>query len=93
MTIHVKVGGQLRTTLGQEAIVVQTGGNRAMTLGGVLAAIAEQHAHARELLFKADGSIAGGLLVLLDDTAAVPDHKVALADGATITLLSAISGG
>ena len=44
-------------------------------------------------LLKPDGTVAGGLLVFIDDAATVPDRDLALNNASTITLLTAISGG
>jgi molybdopterin converting factor small subunit len=93
MTIQVKLFGQLRTKVGMETVAIESNSDASSKLGFVLDEIAQQHNDARGLLLKPDGTIAGGLLVFIDDTAAVPDRDLALKSTSTITLLSAISGG
>ena len=93
MTIQVKLFGQLRTKIGSETVAVDSDGNDSSRLGDLLEEIAEKHADVRPFLLKPDGTIAGGLLVSIDEVAAVPDRDLALSAGSTITLLTAISGG
>ncbi|NOZ39567.1 MAG: MoaD/ThiS family protein [Planctomycetes bacterium] len=93
MTIQVKLFGQLRTKTGQETIAIESGSEGSPKLGDVLADIAQNYSEAKNLLFKPDGTIAGGLLISIDDEAAVPDPDLALKAGSTVTLLTAISGG
>ncbi len=93
MTIQVILFGQLRTKIGKETVAIDSDGDASSKLGDVLEKIAQQYADARGLLLKPDGTIAGGLLVSIDDEAAVPDRDLALDADSTITLLTAISGG
>ncbi len=92
MTIHLRLGGQLRSTIGCESVAIELTDDAAR-LGSVLEEFCKTHPDARDMLLKPDGSVAGGLLVLIDDAAAGADCELAIADGATVTLLPAISGG
>lgn len=91
--INVKLGGQLRTKIGQETVSVACDNGSQSTLGAVLDQIAEMHPDARELLMTTEGAITGGLLILLDESAARADREIVVADDSTVTLVPAISGG
>jgi len=93
MMIQVKLFGQLRTKIRKETIAIESDSNVSTTLGDLLEKIAQQHSDARDFLLKSDGTIAGGLLVSIDDEAVVSERDLALDAGSTITLLTAISGG
>ena len=93
MIIDLKLGGQLRTTVGQENVAVEIADGAAIKLGTVLESLAQQHPDARDMLLTSAGAVAGGLLVLIDDAATAADCDLAIDAGAAITLLPAISGG
>jgi molybdopterin converting factor small subunit len=93
MTIQVKLFGQLRTIIGTETVAIECDSEVSSKLGVVLDEIAQQHADVRDYLLKPDGTIAGGLLVSIEDVVAVPDRDLPLSANSTITLLTAISGG
>ena len=93
MTIHLKLGGQLRTTIGQETIAIEIAEDGETNLGVVLKAFAKRHEKVRDMLLKADGTVAGGLLVLIDDAATSANCELAVDESVNITLLPAISGG
>ena len=93
MSIELKLSGQLRTKVGQESVVLEASGAEPTSFGDLLEQLATRHPDTREMLLRPGGTIAGGLLVLIDDVAAVPARDLAVVDGATITLLPAISGG
>ena len=93
MTIQVQLFGQLRTIIGTATIAIECDSDGSSKLGDVLDEIAKQHPDVREYLLKPDGSIAGGLLVSIDEVVAVSDRDLPLSANSTITLLTAISGG
>ncbi len=93
MTIQVKLFGQLRTKIGTETVAIECDSSASSKLGDVLDEITRRHADVRDYLLKPDGTIAGGLLVSIDDVVAVPDRDLPLNANSTITLLTAISGG
>ncbi|MCG8586282.1 MAG: MoaD/ThiS family protein [Pirellulales bacterium] len=93
MNVEIILGGQLRTKLATQSLTIAIEATSATTLGDVLDELVRQQPDARDLLLTGEGTIAGGLLVLLDDSAVVADRELQLGDGATITLVPAISGG
>lgn len=92
MAIHVKYMSQLKASLGcsEEQYEIAT----PCRVEDVLAGLVQRHGEQAQSLVRADGNgFASTLLIFLGDRQIRPGDETAIEDGATVTLLTPISGG
>ena len=92
MMITVYFTSQLKMAVGKssESFELEDGA----TMNGLLDRLADKHGEAfRKLVFDAEGRLQPSLLLCRGDDQVERDDDVPLADGDSVTLLAAISGG
>lgn len=89
MRVNVVFTTQLKAAIGQASQDIELADNA--SVHEAIAAVAEQHAEAFSKYVLHDGQLMPSILLSVNDHQAQSDAK--LADGDTLTLLSAISGG
>lgn len=92
MEIEVHYATQVKRAAGirSETVSVPDG----CTVHALVRQVAEQHGEAlQELLLNAAGAVQPGLLLFLGDTQVAAGEDPPLTDGATLTIMSPISGG
>ena len=92
MAIHVKYMSQLKATIGcsQEQFEIAT----PCKLEDLLAGLVERHGdNVQGVIRNTDGGFASTLLIFLGDRQVRAGDETLIEDGATVTLLTPISGG
>lgn len=92
MIVRVQYTTQLKTAIGhpEESIYVEEG----TTLQQLFQSLRERHAEQfEELVLDDGGELLPSILLCVDDQQVAADDAIELTDGATVTFLSAISGG
>jgi len=92
MEIEVHYATQVKRAAGvrSETVSVPDG----CTVHALVRQISEQHGEGlRKLLLNATGDVQPGLLLFLDDAQVAPGADPLIVDGATLTIMSPISGG
>jgi molybdopterin converting factor small subunit len=92
MEVHLHFTAQLRTALNRNTQTVHVAPNA--NLMDVLHQLAQEHPEVfQRYVLRDDGELQPNIIPCVDDAQITDPHNCQLTPGATVTLLSAISGG